>query len=204
MLSYDVSNEEKQQAEKALLCFDDAIKKLNIAVEHLDIMGTPFKDHPDIKEQEVVQYRAALRRFRDKMLENFTTFKMSAFKCVNAMQIFLSDPQVLKLVRLFISSIEDIEKQVNDLSELFNDLESKNFISNANKTIDNIQKLCEELKDIINARIRDHVKENIIGKNWLNGVSDQLQMTVERRTPVLIDLFKRRQEQLNDIKQNKN
>lgn len=203
-LSYDVSSEEKQQAEKALLCFDHAMKLLNISTDHLDIMGTPFKDHPDIKEQDRVQYRVSLRLFRDKVIENFNNFKeQGAFKCIDAMQIFLSDTQVMKLVKLFDTSIEEIENQVNDFSKLFDNLESKTFIQEMNKIISNIQETCDELRDIVKARIEDHIKNNIIGKNWINGVSDKLQKSVERKTPITIDLFKRRQEQLHNVKQNK-
>lgn len=196
-LSYDVSNEEKEQAEKALLCFEHSIKKLNIAMDYVDTMATPFKDHPDIDSKEVIQYRAALRRYRDKLIEYFSDFKVASARCIESMQMFLSDTQILKLIKLFDNSIEDIEVEVNKFSLLFNNLESKQFIQDVNKSFDSLKKMCAELKNVINERIEDHIKNNILGKNWVDGISDKIQLNIQRKTPMIIDLFKQRQEQLN-------
>src|ERR1700729_3644431 len=135
-LSYDVSSEEKEQAEQSLLCFDDAIKKLNVAVDYLDIMATPFKDNPNIDSKEIVKYRAAMRRYRDELIKYFNNFKIAAKECMTSMQVFLSDTQILKLVKSFYSSIEEIEKKINHLSSLFNNIESKTLISDLNKDME--------------------------------------------------------------------
>lgn len=196
-LSYDVSSEEKEQAEKALLYFNYAIDKLNIAINYLDKMAIPFKDHPEIDPKEILQYRSALRIYRDKLIQYFNDFKIASSQCISIMNIFLSDTQVLKLIKLFNSSIEDIEASVNEFSALFNNLESTSFITDINKSIDSIKKLCEELKTIIHERIEDHIKNNIMGKSWIDGISDHLQQSVERKIPLTIDLFRQREEQLS-------
>lgn len=67
-MTYDVSDQEKNQANKAILFFDHAKKLLQMASEHLDIMKTPFKDSPDMPPEEVMKARAAIRRFRDNLL----------------------------------------------------------------------------------------------------------------------------------------
>ncbi|HWZ22832.1 MAG TPA: DUF4476 domain-containing protein [Cytophagaceae bacterium] len=202
-MSYDVSDEEKNQAEKALICFNHSLKLLHLASEHLDIMGIPFKDHPDIATDQVLKFRAALRRFRDKSIENFNQFKIAAFQCITLMQMFSSDTQTLKIMKSFVSSIEDIENQVNDFSDLFGNLESNSFVTDVSTSIQNVQKECEQLEEIVEDRIKNHIQSNIIGKTWIDNVSDQLQMKVERKTPILIDLFKQRQDQLNDILRDK-
>src|ERR1019366_9363245 len=123
-LTYDVTDAEKAQAEKALIAFDFSSKLLGVAKDHLNIMHTPFKDNNDISTEEVIKFRAALRRFRDKSIENFNEFKKASFKCIALMQLFSSDTQTSKLIKSFISSVEDMEKQVNKFSESFNDLEN--------------------------------------------------------------------------------
>lgn len=199
-MSYDVSNEEKEQAEKALICFDYVLKALRKATDHLNIMGTPFKDHPDIKTEDMVKYRAALRRFRDKVIENFESFKSMSFKCINAMDIFSSDTQTSKLVKSFVASIEEIEDQINELSKLLDNLESKTLIQDLNKSIDDIHKLCDEVYEIVDDRIINHIKTNIIGKNWIDGVSDRLQIQLEHKTPIHMELMKQRQDAINKVK----
>lgn len=198
-MTYDISDTEKIQAERALLCFNHTLKLLNMASDHLDIMKTPFKDNPEISPDEVVKARAAVRRFRDKYIDNFNNFKTEAFKCVNIMQIFSSDTQTLKLMKSFISSIDDLEIKVNDLTDLFSDLESKDFAKNVVESIEGIQKQCQEVDEIIDERVKSHIQSNILAKSWVDSVSDDLQMNVQRKTPLILDLFNKRQEQLNDI-----
>jgi len=106
-MSYDVSDSERSQAEKALLYFKAAEKYLVQASDHLNIMKTPFKDNQDMTPEDVMTARAVIRRFRDKAIENFDSFKKVAFDCVNLMQTFSSDTQTLKLMKSFISSVDD-------------------------------------------------------------------------------------------------
>lgn len=197
-MTYEVSDGEKIQAERALLCFNHALKLLNMASDHLNIMKTPFKDNPEMSPEEVMKARAAIRRFRDKSIENFNEFKVASFKCVNAMQTFASDTQTVKLMKSFISSIDDLEAKVNKFTDLFDDLESKDFVKNIVTNLEEIQKQCDDIHEIIDERIKSHVQSNILSKNWVDSVSSDLQMKVEQKTPLILDLFNKRQEQLNE------
>jgi hypothetical protein len=197
-MTYDVSDQEKTQANQALLLFAHALKQLDLASEHLDIMKTPFKDNPDISPEEVMKARAAVRRFRDKSVENFNLFKKTAFQCVNVMQIFSSDTQTLKLMKSFISSIDDLEISVNKFVDLFSDLESKEFITEIVKAIEDIQTQCEDVEEIIDERIKPHLQNNILATSWVDSVSNDLQTKVEEHTPLILDLFNKRQDQLNE------
>jgi hypothetical protein len=198
-MTYDVSDSEKMQAERALLCFNHSLKMLDMASNHLDIMKTPFKDNPEMSPDDVQKARAAIRRFRDKSIENFNEFKVAAFKCINVMQVFSSDTQTLKLMKSFISSIDDLEVKVNSFADVFNDLESKEFAKTVVTSIENIQKQCEEIDEIIDERIKSHIQSNILAKSWVDTVSDDLQMRVQKKTPLILDLFNKRQDQLNEI-----
>ena len=188
-MSHQVSEAKKEQAKKAITAFDTTMKTLRSANDHLDIMFTPFKDHPDISTEQVVKFRAALRRFRDKAIENFNQFKIQAFHCYTLMVVFSSDTQTSKLMKSFISAIEDIEKYVNEFSELFAELESKSFVQDVTKDIEKIHKESDALKEIIEDRIKNHIQKNIIGKNWIDSVSDELSVKVEENKPIMMDLL---------------
>lgn len=196
-MSYDVSNLEKRQAELALIHFSHAQKLLNMASEHLNIMKTPFKDSPDMNPSDIVKARVAIRRFRDKAIENFNEFKTAAFKCINIMQNFSSDPQTVKLVKSFIASVDDLESKVNEFADLFNNLQAKDFVPNVVSDIEEIQKQCEDIEEIIDERVKSHIRSNILASSWVDSVSDELQIKVEKKTPLLLDLYNKRQEQLN-------
>lgn len=198
-MSYEVSDTEKVAGEKAILAFNFSVKKLYLASEHLNIMKTPFKDNPEMDSKEIMKARAAIRRFRDKAIENFNEFKHASFKCVNMMQEFSSDTQSVKLMKSFISSVDDLESSVNDFAELFSDLESKSFAKDVVSIIESIQKQCDEIEEIINDRIKYHIQSNILATSWVDSVSNEFQMQVEQKTPLILELFDKRQDQLNDI-----
>lgn len=197
-MSYDVSDSERTQADKALLYFKAAEKFLMQASDHLNIMKTPFKDNPDMTPEDVMKARAVIRRFRDTAIDNFDKFKKVAFDCVNLMQTFSSDTQTLKLMKSFISSVDDLEVSVNQFSELFNDLQSKDFAKDVVTAIEDIQKQCDEIDEIIDERIKSHIQTNILATSWVDSISNDLQMKIEKKTPLIVDLYNQRQEQMND------
>lgn len=203
-MSYNVSDDEKNQAQKALIFFNHTDKLLDLASEHLNIMKVPFKDNPEMLPADVLKARAAIRRFRDKSLENFNEFKREAFKCVNIMKEFSSDTQTLKLMKSFISSIDKLEIKVNDFSDLFENLESKDFSKEVVVSIETVQAECESINEIIEERIKNHIQTNILATNWVNSISTDLQMQVQEKTPLILDLFNERQNQLNNIIKEKN
>ena len=51
-MSYEVPDEEKHQAEKAISYFNHAAKLLSVASDYLNLMKTPFKETPDISPEE--------------------------------------------------------------------------------------------------------------------------------------------------------
>jgi hypothetical protein len=197
-MSYEVSDVEKQQAERAVICFNAATKALEIASDHLNVMKTPFKNSPDMSPEDVMNARAAIRRFRDKVIENFNNFKKVAFRCVDVMQVFSSDTQTLKIMKSFISSIDGLEAEVNKLSDLFNNLKDKDFSKNIVESIESIQKQCTDIEELIEDRIKTHINNNILAANWVDATGNDLQMKIEKKKPLILDLFNARQEQLND------
>jgi len=195
-LSYNISAAEKNQAEKALICFKHTKKSLKLAIEYIDILYTPFKENSDITAEEIIKYRAALRRFRDKAIENFNTFKLLSFECVQVMDIFSSDSQINKLIKTFISMIDDIQSDVNKFVDEFKDLKSKTFIPDIIKCIDNIKKNSDQLQEIIDERILSHIQENILSSTWIDDVSRELKRKIEKKKPLIIDLYNKSQENL--------
>jgi|ERR1017187_5352782 hypothetical protein len=192
-LSYEVPSEEKDQAEKALMAYDILTKKLKTCDEHLDLIYSPFKNNPNITPEQVYKVRASLRRYRDKVADNFNVFKRIAFRCFVLMQVFSSDTQIVKFNKSFVVAIGDIEKQVNRFIELFSNLESKDFAAIVVKSIENIKKETAQLDQIIEDRIKPYIENNILAINWTDSVSEELQEKVEKRVPLTVRLVEERE-----------
>lgn len=202
-MSYDISSDKKIKAEKSLLYFNHAIKILDTAKNHLNLISTPFKENPQMNPDDIMNVRTSLRRFRDKSIENFNEFKKVSFQCVNIMQEFASDTQTIKLMQSFVSSIDDLESKVNDFVDLFQNMESKEFSKDIVDAVESIQTQCDETEEIIDDRIKAHIQSNILAKNWVDSVSDDLQVELQKKTPLIMKLFDDRQNELNNkIKDN--
>src|SRR5260221_8779013 len=135
LMSYEVSDEKKEQANKSLIYFDHLLKMLKSCNDYLNLIYTPFKNAQNVNPEQAYQARAGLRRYRDKVVDNFNSFKRFAFKCFLMMQPFSSDIQIIKLNKSFVLCISDIEKQVNRFVDLFADLTSKDFSPGVVKAI---------------------------------------------------------------------
>ena len=88
-----------------------------------------------------------------------------------------------------IPAIDGLELKVNNFADVFADLQSKEFSKNIVKSIEGIQKDCEEIEQIIDERIRDHIQNNILATSWVDSVSNDLQTKIEQKTPLILDLF---------------
>lgn len=188
-MSYDVSDEEKELAEKAIISLDSVLSLLEVAENHLELMHTPFKDNPETTSEEIFKARAALRIYRDRAIVNFNNIKKRCFHSFGLLQQFSSDTQIIKIIKSFTMEMEDLEKQVNFFAELFEDLKDQDFSKNIVKSIELIHKECAKLKVIIEDRIKSYIKENILSRNWVDMVSEELQEKVEDRLPLIQKLL---------------
>jgi hypothetical protein len=191
-MTYDVPSKEKDQASKVLIYLDYLLKAMKMCSEHLDLIHTPFKDNTDINPEQIFAARAALRRYRDKVVENFNGLKTRAFKVFVIMQPFSVDTQVLKLTKSFVLAVSDIEKQVNRFVDLFSNLESKDFATLIVKSVENIMKEMAQLEQIIEDRMKSHIQKNILARNWVDDISGKLQEKVEQKVPLSIQLVEDR------------
>jgi hypothetical protein len=198
MMTYQISDPEKDQAEKAMRWFNHCLKRLEQCDEHLNLIYNPFKKHPDITPEKIFKRRAMLRTYRDKVVENFNNFKKAAFKAYVIMQPFTSDTQTEKLMKSFVSSIEDIEIQVNRFVDLFSDLKSEDFSKGIVTAIENIKKEIVQLEQIVDERVKDHLQTNILARNWVDSVSNELQEKVEKNSPLVMQLVEDRMKMLDE------
>lgn len=197
-MSYEVPSEEKDRASKIILYLDHLIKILQFCDEHLDLIYTPFKDNPEISPEQTFKARAALRRYRDKVADNFNVFKRQAFKSFLLLQAFSSDTQIVKLSKTFVLCVNDIEKQVNRFLDLFSNLQSKEFGQAIVKGVEGIKKELMQLQQIVEERIKNHVQNNILARSWVDTVSDELQKKVEKKIPLSIELVNDRNKELEN------
>lgn len=203
-MSYQVTDEEKLLANKALIRFKHVMNALKNASEYLNTLNTPFKDNLDMQPDQIMKVRSALRRFRDKSVKNFNKFKVSSFQCIKIMNKFSTDTQTVKLLKSFINSIGELEIEVNLFVDRFDDLKDKEFTKNVTTAINAIQKKCTKIEELIDERIIKHIQDNILAKTWVNNVGDSLNIKIDKEVPDILKWHKVMQDKLNNISKGKN
>lgn len=199
-MTYQVPDEEKDKATKIILYLDQLLKIMSFCDNHIDLIYSPFKDSQEISQDQIFKVRAALRRYRDKVANNFNVLKRQSFKCFILLQPFSVDTQIVKLSKSFVLCVNDIEKQVNRFIDLFSNLKSKDFIPAIVKGAEGIKKETAQLKQIIEDRIKTHIQNNILARSWVDTVSDELQQKVEKKIPLSIKLVEDRENNMNKEK----
>lgn len=186
--SIDVTDQEKYQAKQTLLKFKYCIKSLNLALDHLNLIKTPFKENQSADVDSVWKNRSSFRLFRDKAVDNFNDFKLMAFKAINDLHLFSSDMQIIKLIKSFITSVDVLEKKVNEFVDCFDNLKSEDFSKNIVNTITEVESQCGEIENLVDVRIKSYIQENILSSNWIEEVGAKHNLNMGRKQPILIEL----------------
>ena len=58
------------------------------------------------------------------------------------------------------------------------------------------------MEQIVNDRIIVHINNNILARNWVDNVSDELQQKIETQIPLSVQLVNERNEKINSNKDN--
>jgi hypothetical protein len=191
-MSLPIPESHKKAAYLAIVQFDVANKELMMAKDYLVRVRTFFKDNAGLPPEEIVKSRVSLRHFRDRAIEKMNIFKVSAEKCIRTLSEFVNDTQIMKLIKSFNNSVNDIELDINsEFVELFSNLEDKSFSDNLVKSIDKIENKISEISDLMVGRIKRHLQEHILGSTWLDTVKNTVEtdkIDLDKNEPLLLKL----------------
>lgn len=196
-MSFDISSGEKHQAQQLLIYVDQCLRLLKDAKEYLDTIRIPFENNPETKPQEILSQRFYLREFRDKAIDKFNDFKKACFHCVIYINKFSSDPQILKISKSFISTVDDLEKSVNKFVNLFANLEGDNFVKEMIDVTKLIQAKCDDTQDILEERLKNYIGSNVLNENWVDKVQKDFNFAVEKKKPRMLEIIKQLTEKKN-------
>lgn len=191
-----LNDEEKSVAKRALIRSKKAEDDLIIYLDFINYIYTPFKDNSGSTPEDIKEIRASLRIFRNKNIKNFNNFKISAFYLLECLEYFSTDVQTIKIVNSFNSYIDELQGLTKKFTQLFKNLESKDFAKEAIEILDMIKNKIEDVIDMLDNRINKHIKENMLSINWRDELAVQLDKTIKEHVPILLELGKKKS--LND------
>lgn len=195
-MSFDIPESEKQEAQAASDEFKRVISSLDAAKKHLNMIYEPFKEAEEIPPDAIYEFRGAVFRYKEQIKENFNKVKAISFLAIMRLNYFATDTHITELINTFRDSVGDVEKQVNVLLDIMDDLKSKEFKDNIIKGIESVRKACFEVEKLIKERILDYIDSNILAKDWMTNTGDELHTEIRVRIPYITQLFEERQKAL--------
>lgn len=188
-LNYEISEQEKKQAVVVINLFNDVLDKLSLVVQHLKFMENSFSSDKDsITPEEVLNRRAALRQFRDKLIDLFNDMILDKsnegiLPALKAAEIFDSDMKISNLKNLVTDSFVSLKDHTNKFIELFSDLEDKEFVQNVIAGIGVVLKESSKFEEIIRNNFLKYIKENIFPQNVESKILDKPVSTKSNNKP---------------------
>lgn len=198
-MSFDIPESEQKEAQLASDLLSQVINSLDHAKDHLNIIYEPFKKANEISPDAVWEWRGAIRQYKDQIKENYNKIKRLAFKALVKLDIFSSDTHIMELINSFKDAIGDLEKQIGVLLDILDDLKSPDFKSNIISGVEAVRHQSQEVEKLIKDRIIDYLDANILTRDWMANISDDLKVKVRDRVPYITQLFHERQNAINSV-----
>jgi len=198
-MSIDIPEDERKIAANAVIHFEKLVKKLQSFNKHLNVIYNPFKEYQTVSAESVEKYRGAIWKYRKKITENFHKIKELCLICVRDLSHFDSDTHITELLSAFSDDVGGIEDQVNSLLAVLANWDTGNYKNNVVLAIENLKKEISEIRKLIYDRIIDHLNTNILAKNWVDDISDELNISIQQREPLVTQLYQEREKQLKQM-----
>jgi hypothetical protein len=198
-MSIEIPDGEINIAKRAVVHFEKLVKKLNSFNKHLNAIYNPFKEYQTVSSDSVEKYRGAIWKYRSQIKENFDKIKELSLLCVRDMSHFDSDTHITELLTSFSNDVGGTEDQVSSLMSVLSNWDTGNYKNNVVTAIESLKKEIAELRKLIYDRIIDHLNTNILAKNWVDDISDELNISIQDREPVITQLYQEREKQLKQM-----
>jgi DNA-binding ferritin-like protein (Dps family) len=95
-----------------------------------------------------------------------------------------------------MGTIKELEKYMDTFISIFTNLNDTNFRQYLIATVDSIKKQKNQIRQLITDRILEHIDSNILAKDWADNLSEKLDKPIQERVPLVVQLFRERQEAL--------
>jgi len=195
-MNLPVPMSEKNVAKEARAQFDKILSQLSDAAQYLWIIYDPFYTVSNPDMNMVVNYRKTFRQYRDQVRFKFSQISNRADKCVVLMKEFASDSTTEEMMEAFMGMMRELQKYIDIFVSIFSNLNSAEFRNHLISTIDSIKKQMNQIRQLINDRILEHIDNNILAKDWASEISEQSDIVVEEKIPLVLQLFRERQKAL--------
>lgn len=191
-LSVEISDTEKKAAYKAIIKLEKLEKRLSSFNKYLNTMYHPFKKYNAISDESILKYRGAIWKYANKIRDDFEELREIAGECVEYLKVFDTDSHINDIINTFDDSIGEIDDRVSIAFTAISNWSGPSYKDNVLKALESLKKDVAELRKLIYDRIIEHINNNIIDKNWIDSISDNIKKDLKEKGPHISKLHKKR------------
>lgn len=195
-MNFEVPDSEKKVAEQAVEHFEQLLTEFQDLTKYLDYIYLPFSKYDNLNMEMIVKYRDTFKQYRDQVQKKFIKITKLAYNCVALMNGFSTDVATEEIMNSFMGTIKELEKYMDTFISIFTNLNDTNFRQYLIATVDSIKKQKNQIRQLITDRILEHIDSNILAKDWADNLSEKLDRPIQERVPLVVQLFRERQEAL--------
>lgn len=192
----DVPESDKKMANTTVMHFERLVKRINNLNKQLNYIYIPFKTYKTVSPESINKYRGAIWNYLKEIKDNFKEIKDLATLCLRGLNHFSSDTHTSELINVFSDDFGNIEDQLISLNTVLTTWDHPAYKDNVIKNIESLKKQGAELKKLIYDRVIEHINTNILNKNWVDEVNDQLSTTVKSNEPLISRLYNERKQKI--------
>lgn len=196
-MNFDVPESEKKVAETARQHFEEVIVACEDLADYLRKIYNPFYklQNPDMKL--IQKYSKTFIDYSKEVNKKFNDILIATKNSVKTMEEFSADTSTEEMMDSFMGTIRELRKYIDIFMSIFQNLNNQDFRNNLISTIDSIKKQTNQIKQLVNDRILEHIENNILARNWSENISDdQEEAKKEEKVPLFVELYRERQQAL--------
>jgi hypothetical protein len=195
-LSFEIPDSERKIAISIVKRLSVLLNKIDVLNIYLGNMYDPFKKYDIVSSESIMKYRSAIWTFSKKIEFKFKELESIAALIIRDISMFDSDSEITELKSSFTDDVGDIEKEKENLIKTLTNWDAKDYKDTVVIAMENLKKQMAQLRKLIEERIIEHLNVNIIAENWTNSLDPEISSVISKREPLLIQLFKERNEKL--------
>lgn len=196
-MSFDIPDDEKEAARQCDGFLTDFLNKIRLIEQHLQNIYDPFSKATTLDAEKLYQKRGAISRFAQEIKENAHELQVIALNVIKCLSQFGVDTKVEELKAAFKDSIADINHDTDTLLDCLEDLKHNQFRERVVSAIDNLKKNSLQIELLITDRLKEFLNSDILNKDWVSSLSEEQNMTIEDKKPLIIQLQEEQAAPLN-------
>lgn len=165
--SVDVSDEERQQARRALRAFDEFLASLWRAQQRTERLMNVLGKAPDVQPEQLFKVRHHLRQFQREVRQTYSSLIPEFSEALQRLDPFSKDTETANIRSALLDAMQQLSEIVESFLEALEDFNAPNQVQRLNVLHQKAQQLAQSIEAVVEGRLHDHFERDILRRKRL-------------------------------------